>query len=157
MENSRLLVPFKRWFRCPNLNTPFTTFTIPPIPITMTVICASFMFICGGLVLCYTQGIPMMAYMPGPNGRPEISWIETRRINSQLTVEGIVVGLIFIGSTLAFLAAAQSIRNIENPSEFQKICRYFSYTLPMWVFLLFTVFNKKIGSYIPSPIPLMRR
>lgn len=155
MAEKFFLKPFRTFLRCPDLKTPLSTFTLPPLPISIGIIIASFMFIAGGLVLCTTQGIPMVGYIVNRQGEYITSWIDSEVIG-QFMGEGVIVGMIYLAGSISFIAGYEYMTAEDKSQIFPRVCKYIAFTLPLWFIALCSVFRKKIEVYFPSPFPMAR-
>lgn len=144
-----LLKPFKKWFKPPVLETPFSTIELPRVSICMTIIFASFFFIYGGFVFCQVRGMPLSGYIRGRDGKPVLSWIESG-LNSQFLAEGIISSIIVSCGALSLIAAVYLLQKDEPFNEIDGALEKFAFTAPIWCFSSYIMFNQKIPSFFPS-------
>ena len=144
-----LLVPFRRWFRAPVIETPFSTIRVPPVPVMMAIIFVSFGVITSGFVFCLVRHSSMTGYVRGRDGKPFISWIDVGSISNQFLAEGMVAAMIFSLAAASLIGAFYILDkpNGEELSDLEKFIKKFSYTAPLWCFFSYEIFRVKFRAF----------
>lgn len=144
-----LLTPFKKWFKAPTIETPFSTIKLPPLGVIITIIFASFAVITSGFVFCVVRGMPMMGYTRGRDGKPKASWIDLHGLSNQFLAEGIVAAMMFSLAAASLISAVYILSKPESEelSDIQEALKKFAYTSPLWCMLSYQIFSMKFGSF----------
>ena len=150
-----LLTPFKRWFRAPVIETPFSTVPVPSTPILMSVIFFSFGVITSGFVFCVVRQMSMTGYIRGANGRPVVSWIDLTSLSNQFMAEGMVAAIMFSLAAASLIGAFYILSKDENEklTDVESFIKNFSYTAPLWCLLSYEIFHMKFRAFTPSFFP----
>jgi membrane-associated protease RseP (regulator of RpoE activity) len=150
-----LLSPFRRFFRAPVLETPFSTIKIPPVQFLMFATFLSFVVITSGTVFCLVRGIGMTGYARGSDGKVFMSWIDMSGVTSQFGTEGLVAAMLFSASAASFISAIKVLRKPEREelTDWDGIQRKFAFSCPVWCYLSYLVFTAKVGSFRPKFLP----
>lgn len=148
------LLPF-RYLSPPTISTPFSTIRVPPTPVTMGIVFASFIFISGGFVFCHVKGMPAAGYVRGRDGKVYSTWIDYGNIGNQFLFEGIVASSLFslaaasIMSAFVILLRDDDERSEKNKNDFYSILEKFAMSSPIWCILSYAIFHMKIPSFSP--------
>lgn len=149
--SSKLLIPFRRWFRAPVVDTPFSTISVPSVWIVMSIIFISFSVITSGFVFCVVRGMPVSGPIRGKDGKPVLSWIDVGGgISNQFLGEGIIAAIVFSLSASSFIASYYILTREPTkgkPEEVNQYLRKFAFTSPLWCFLSYHIFTWKLGSF----------
>ena len=145
-----LLIPFKKYFKPPVVETPFSTIKMPSIYITVSLVFLSFFVIVGGFIFCYVNDMPLFGYARNQNGQIYQTWIDTHGIGSQLLAEGMLCSLTYSLGAASLIAAFYAMTHEKEKSDFVKFVGYFGCSTPIWMFLAFQIFRMKIPSYFPK-------
>lgn len=145
------LLPF-RYFSPPIVSLPFSTIKVPPTPISMGIIFASFIFICGGFVFCQVRGMPTSGYVRGNDGKVYHAWIEYGNVGNQFLMEGIVAASLFSLAAASIISAffVLSRPNNGNNSELYRFLEMFALSSPVWCLFSYLIFHLKLPSYKPK-------
>jgi hypothetical protein len=145
-----LLSPFRKYFRAPVLEIPFSTIKMPQVWLTVTLCLASFFVISSGYIYCFVTGMPMVGYSRDQYGTIVQSWISPG-VSSQYLAEGIIAAIIFTMGAGSLIAAFYIIHIPEKQrSDLDGWIASFGYTCPIWQILALVLFRVKIPSYFPS-------
>ncbi|KAK8895094.1 hypothetical protein M9Y10_023536 [Tritrichomonas musculus] len=144
-----LMKPFQKWFNPPIINTPFSTITLPPSFITISLLITSFFIICSGIIFCYVRNMPMVGAIRRHDGSVSVSWIDLGSLSNQFLAEGMIASLLFTISACSIIASLYIIQCKEPLSEIQKILKVYGYSSPFWCFCSFLIFRAKIPSFFP--------
>jgi hypothetical protein len=146
-----LLIPFRRAFRPPVLNTPFSTIKMPSVVLTLPICGISFFIITSGFVYCFVTGMPMVGYSRDESQRIVASWISPNGLSSQFLAEGIIAAMTFtLGAASLIVAFYEVMKPEKDKSEFDRFLTYFAYSAPFWQFAALQVFRMKIPAYFPT-------
>ncbi|KAH0794324.1 oligosaccharyltransferase complex subunit OSTC-like [Histomonas meleagridis] len=148
-----LLIPFKKFFKAPVVETPISTIKMPSTAVTTTLVFISFFVIVGGFIFCYVNNMPLFGYARNQNGQIYQTWIDTQGgLSSQLLAEGILCSFVYTLGAASVIAAfyAMSHEHDKDKGEFVKFMGLFGCSTPIWMFLAFQLFRMKIPSYFPK-------
>jgi hypothetical protein len=145
-----LLFPFRKYFRAPGLDIPFSTIKMPRVWLTVTLCLGSFFVITSGYIYCFVSGTPMVGYSRDQFGGILQTWISPS-LSSQYLTEGIMAAIIFTMGAGSLIAAFYAIHIPEKQqSELDHWIALFGYTCPVWQVFALVLFRMKIPSYFPA-------
>lgn len=154
MGSDFLLLPFKRWFRPPILETPLSTIEIPKTYITVPLCLFSFFVIASGTVYCFVNKMPMTGYIRDDRGRIIPTWIDRHGISNQYLAEGLIAALAYSIGACSLIAAYQVLgKSDEEMTGVEVALKMFGMSAPVWAMCAFWIFHEKIPSYFPMFSP----
>jgi hypothetical protein len=146
-----LLIPFRRRFRPPVLETPFSTIKMPSVALTVPLCGLSFFIITSGFIYCFVTGMPMVGYTRDEQQRIVAAWISPNGLSHQYLAEGIVVAFTFtLGAAALIVSFYELTKPEKDKTELDHFLTMFGYTAPLWEFFALHIFRMKIPSYFPS-------
>jgi hypothetical protein len=152
-----LLIPFRRGFRPPALDTPFSTIKMPSVILTLPICVISFFIITSGFVFCFVTGMPMVSYTRDEHQNVVSSWISPHGLSHQFLAEGIVAALTFTLGAASLIAAFYELTKPEkDKTDFDDFLKMFGFTAPFWQICALQVFRMKLPSYFPTFTKPMR-